>query len=514
MQRGSDFLVLSPPVTTPSEPPSGAFLLAGGLKARGYDAPLLDLSLLFFDRLFSRLMASNNIRSSLDYLRGAAGGFVPSRHRTSAGILHSALASQRDSMKGWRVTLMDLAPPCDPHSPLEMLGLSREQASPFGETWEEAFRVISDRRPAKVLVSVAYLSQLAAAVDLVRFLRDRGIRPVVGGSLPNSLRSTGTGGALLEKVFPEVIYGDGSTLVGEPPGRLLSKVVYPDLLMNPNWISPLPVVPFALSTGCYWNKCLFCPDRDSPWSSPGMESLGAFLETVPRSDAGSPVIHLLDSAVPPSHLSRALPLLRAAAARFFCFARPSPELLDICPPGELAAAGCIMLQIGAESGGSGILRRYGKGFGPDDWAAVTTALASAGVRTYLYLLFGLPGETEADRSATVERISSVGGSVDFLNLSIFNLPRNCELSRRAAEFDIEICGGEGRGADERIALYSEFTERGEVPRKAARIFMAHASSADAVFRRALLRTPRWFRAAHPAMMRIDGRTPLQGPGGD
>ena len=43
-----DYLVLAPPVCTPAEPPSGAFLLAAGLKGRGYDVGLLDLSLELF----------------------------------------------------------------------------------------------------------------------------------------------------------------------------------------------------------------------------------------------------------------------------------------------------------------------------------------------------------------------------------------------------------------------------------------------------------------------------------
>ncbi len=505
---GADFLVISPPVTTPSEPPSGAFLLAGALKARGFSAPLLDLSLEFFDRLFAGMSGANNISSSLACLRNSREGFTPSRHRTASGVLHSALVRSRCDLGGWKPTLMDLAPPCDPHSPLEMLALSRSGGNPFEPLWSYAMDVIASVQPHRILVSVSYLSQLAAAIDLCVYLEGRGVRPEVGGSLPNSLRTTGTGAGLLERAFPSVAYGDGSCLVGEEPGTMLSRVVYPDMQGDTDWISPHPVIPFTLSTGCWWNRCLFCPDRDTPWSASGAESLGMFLDSIPRFAGRRPVLHLLDSAVPPAALRRALPVLKSSGAAFFCFARPGRELLESCPPGELADSGCLLLQLGAESASAGLLGRYGKGFGPDEWEMVTREVASGGIRTYLYLLFGLPGETGADRSLTVERIASLGDSVDFLNLSIFNLPRNCELASRADEFGMELPPRSGRGADGRIALYSEFTEGGVAPRREARLFLAGEAAGEPAFRSAALRTPRWFRAAHPAMMRSPSRVPV------
>jgi radical SAM superfamily enzyme YgiQ (UPF0313 family) len=159
-----------------------------------------------------------------------------------------------------------------------------------------------------------------------------------------------------------------------------------------------------------------------------------------------------------------------------------------------------------------MLERYGKGFDVREWTEVVRALASAGVKTYLYLLFGLPGETEPDRMATVDSISDLRGSVDFLNLSLFNLPRFCELADRAAEFGIDLLPSSSRHADERIALYSEFTEGERVPRREARLFLSRVASRQPEFRRVMVNTPRWFRAAHPAQMLLPGRRPLSGDG--
>jgi hypothetical protein len=505
----ADFLVLSPPATTPSEPPAGAFLLAGGLKARGFTAPLLDLSLEFYIRRLEH-SGSPSVAPALRYLQTAAEGFTPSRHRTSAGILHSALRKTEDS--GWGITLMDVVPPCDLHSPGAILETCRKGGSPFRDLWEEVLEpVLDDLKPCRVLVSVAYLSQISAAVDLCEFLSERGITALAGGSLFNSLSVSGRGSRILEAVFPSVSRGDGHELTGEEPGAFLRRMGYPDVLNAARWISPHPVVPYAFGTGCYWNRCLFCPDREAKWNHSGEEPLAGFLETVPDHGPGQPMIHFLDSALPPAVLKRCLPVIRNSGMLFFGFARPSRELLDLCSPTDLARAGCAMLQLGAESGSDSLLRKYDKGFDTDEWEWVVQSVSAAGIRTYLYLLFGLPGETEDHRRATLQAVTGLSESIDFLNLSLFNLPRFCELSDRAGEFGIDLIPDSPRHSEDRIALYSEFTEEGRIPRREARLFLSRIASRDPVFRKAMIRTPRWFRAAHPAQMLIPGRRP---PGRD
>lgn len=516
----ADYLVLSPPVTTPSEPPSGAFLLAGGLKARGFTAPLLDLSLEFYEHVLEHTQGTDAVRA-LSYLKSSVAGFTPSKHRTAVGILHSALKSATSKLKGWKLTLMDLTPPCDPHSPEEITRLCESGGAPFQAFWEESLgHRLDELRPRKVLVSVAYLSQLGAAIDLCRFLRARKASFTTGGSLLNSLGLTGRGSHLLARALGPVLRGDGSALVGEPPGTFLKRVIAPDHAGSEAYFSPGPVVPFSLSSGCCWSRCLFCPDKGAQFESHGMESLEEFLSSIPRAPGRRPVLHLLDSALPPGLLERALPAIRSSRAAFFGFARPSRSLIEVCPPEELADSGCLMLQLGLESGSDRVLEKYRKGFCAVESKQVVEDLASAGIRTYVYLLFGLPSETDEDREATVAMVSKLGESVDFLNLSLFNLPRSSELALRAGDFGIEMLPDSGREAPDRIALYSEFTVDGRIPRREARLYLSRYASRQPDFHRAIVDTPRWLRAAHPAQMILPGRRPpfeapeepLPGPG--
>jgi hypothetical protein len=93
-------------------------------------------------------------------------------------------------------------------------------------------------------------------------------------------------------------------------------------------------------------------------------------------------------------------------------------------------------------------------------------------------------------------------SVDFLNLSLFNLPRYCELADRADEFGIEM-GSYSKA--ESIQLYRPFTCNDISVRDEARRFIEQHIRGNPIIKEAVLRTPRWLRAAHLALMKIEGR---------
>jgi hypothetical protein len=77
---------------------------------------------------------------------------------------------------------------------------------------------------------------------------------------------------------------------------------YSPFLMS-EYLSPGVVIPYSASSGCYWNRCGFCPERAEknpyvplhPQRGPG--ELRELLE------ANSPaLIHLLDNAISPALL--------------------------------------------------------------------------------------------------------------------------------------------------------------------------------------------------------------------
>lgn len=501
------YLVTVPPVITPSEPPSGAFLLAAGLTARGINTGFLDLSLEYFRYIFCMTPKGRGypvVEPALKYLQNTP-LYSPQQHRTASGILNSSLKHFSNNYPGWKITLMDVVPPKAVHRPSEIMRICREGKTPFSEFWEEYLPPALKRfNPDTVLVSLSYLSQLAAGIDLILFLRRAGYRVVVGGSLLNSLSRTGEGYELVRSVLPESSVGDGSTFPGFTSGDnlFLSRLSWPDMIGESDYISGRPVIPCALSTGCYWNRCLFCPDSSRELTVYSHETLEHFISTIPSNVMKkNPIIHFVDSAIPGKALEGTLPLLRQYGLDFYTFARPESWISRISE--MLSESGCLMLQLGAESGSRSLLDRFQKGINPDTSLEVIKNCAEAGIRTYVYMLMGLPGETDQDYEASIRFLEKAGDSIDFINFSIFNLPVNCELMDRASEFSIDLLDSDS--PNDAIMLYKPFLFKGRNPRIKARLAVSESFSMIPSVAEALRRTPKWFRTSHFPLIEIPGR---------
>lgn len=480
----------------PSEPPAGAYLLAGALAARGIEAPLLDLSLEFFHHALER--GGINMKPALGYMTNPPEGLYDRhRHASHSGVIASALRNFASAFPGWSLTPMDCAPPKGLHRILE----TPVSGTPFSGFLEQTLDpVLAEYGDSVILISTAYLSQLPASVELAAFLRRRNLRFLLGGSLFDSLSRTGNGLDLVRRILPEVVTRDGSDLM--PDGKaVLDRLTHPVLLSGRPYLSPAPVIPAAFTSGCVWNRCLFCPDRAKPFRYVPEDTLERFIGSAPP----GAMIHFVDSTVPASRLPGVMEAIGDIRGRFFGFARATGEYLA---PGfleTLAASGCSMLQWGLESGSREILRRFRKGTDPETAVRVIGKANRLGIRNYVYLLFGLPGETRRDREETLRMVRDISLGVHFLNASVFNLPLECELARRRGEFGMEL--GEYGSGDEVIRLYSPFTCGGTNPRREAREFLRSEFNSDLAVSRLLRDTPKWFRAAHMAFM--DAGTPRQ-----
>lgn len=484
------YLVLSPPVHQPSETPSGAFLLSAALAARGIEAPFFDLSLEFFHYALEN--STINTASALRYMTSPPDGlYDPHQHASHSGVIMSALKRYAGDYQGWHLTPMDCSPPGGLHRP----GEYPSTGTPFDDFYSETLEpVLNSHTDSTLLVSVAYLSQLPGAVELGRFLRVRGRKALFGGSLFESLSRTGAGMALLKEHLPEITLDDGSGLLPPNAGEVMDELALPELLSEREYLSPAYVLPVAFTTGCVWNKCLFCPDREKPLKVTPERTIRKLLEAAPP----GVMVHFIDSTIPLPLLESVLPLLQDRGHRFFGFTRATGEFLKPGMLDRMARSGCAMLQWGIESGSPGILERFGKGIDPQTALAVLKESAALGIRNYAYFLFGLPGETGQDREMTLRLIENAGAAISFMNASVFNLPVDSELTARHTEFGMNL-GTYDQGTDA-IRLYSPFTCEGADPRTEAKRFLWEAGRNSSVFSHLLKSTPKWFRATHMAFM--------------
>ena len=163
------------------------------------------------------------------------------------------------------------------------------------------------------------------------------------------------------------------------------------------------------------------------------------------------------------------------------------ELADPAFCRRLAASGCVLLKLGLESGSQAVLDAMHKGINLDLAARVLGALAEAGIATYVYLLFGTPTESITEARETLELTKKLHTTISFLNLAIFNMPRE------GADAD-HLAGTAFSSGD--LSLYLDFIHPLGWDRRSIRTFL------DREFRRTpeiaaiLRRDPHLFTSNH------------------
>jgi radical SAM superfamily enzyme YgiQ (UPF0313 family) len=194
-----------------------------------------------------------------------------------------------------------------------------------------------------------------------------------------------------------------------------------DSLPIRDYFAPGPILPYSSSSGCYWNRCSFCPERaeGNPYVAIPVEEV--ILDLLHLVDRQKPVlIHLLDNAISPS-------LMKAISedppgVPWYGFVRMTRHLADPDFCLALKRSGCVMLKIGLESGDQTVLDDLQKGVNLEEASSALKNLKEAGIATYVYLLFGTPPEGLIEARRTLEFVVKHHDCIGFLNLAIFNMP--------------------------------------------------------------------------------------------
>ena len=243
------------------------------------------------------------------------------------------------------------------------------------------------------------------------------------------------------------------------------------------YIAPGVILPYSASSGCYWNRCVFCPEKSegNPYVPVSPEKALEDLNTL--CTVSRPVlVHLLDNALSPALLKRLA--MRGLPCPWYGFARLTSPLddLDFCM--ALRRGGCIMLKLGLESGDQEVLDALDKGIRLDTASRILANLQKAGIATYVYLLFGTPAEGPVEAQRTLDFVAAHHAAITFLNVAIFNLPVHSPQAR-ILDMDPFYEGN--------LSLYGRFRHpldwnRGDVRRFLEKTFRKHPHVARIVRR--------------------------------
>jgi len=490
-------LLIHPPVTKPCEPPAGIARLLGALRMQGIKSSALDMSL---EGILSMVQgvgestdtwtrrAIRNLPRNLVSLRGESLYRHFSRYQRAV-LEMNRLIQVAGNARGANLSLAN----CQHRdlSPVKSLDLARAAENPEEDPFFPYFsrrlhQFLETESFSTVGFSLNYLSQAVSAFAMAGFLRRRvpSLKIALGGGLITSwVRRPGWKNPFAGLVdFLVDGPGEGPLLsfLGVAPSQdKINGLPDYDSFPAADYLSPGWVLPYSASSGCYWRQCLFCPEKaeGNPYQPSAPERVIQDLRLL--AEKRRPVlIHLLDNALSPG-------LLRGLAGHAFGvpwygFARITEHLVDLDFCLALKKSGCVMLQLGLESGDQGVLDRLQKGMDLRVASRVLKNLKKAGIAAYVYLLFGTPAESETEARRTLDFTVAHSGEIGFLNLAVFNLPAHGEEARKLATH--EFYEGD-------LSLYSSFTHPRGWNRDAVRSFL------DREFKR------------HPAIAAIVRRDP-------
>ena len=430
-------LLIHPPQAKPGEPPAGIAMLAASLRQENTPCTVIDLNIELLyallqnpitkDDTWSKRAYKNRFRN-LDTIKQPQSYNNPDRYNRAVSDINRILENTGKHY-GLNLTLTNYSDPqLSPQKSSDLFSAAEhyEQNLYFPYFKKRFDQLLIHSETGYVGFSLNYLSQALCTFSMIGYLKKNfpGLKIVVGGGLVTTWFQLPGWDNPFADLIDHLICGPGEQklkhILGCPSTGSSSLADYSDLSSN-SYLAPGFILPYSASTGCFWRKCLFCPEtsEENPYRPHGVDQVREEVESL-CSSYNVQLIHFLDNAISPA-------LLKSLAdtpltTPWYGFARFSDQLADPEFCRRLKDSGCVMLKLGLESGNQEVLNAMGKGIHLHQAAKALRALSGAGILTYVYLLFGTPAESYREAQDTLNFVVNHHESIHFLNLAIFNLP--------------------------------------------------------------------------------------------
>jgi len=495
-------LIIHPPLTKPCEPPAALAYLSATLGAHKQPCAVVDMNIEGLHFLFDtpepaddtwsrralkakeknlQVIRCPEIYSSIDRYKRAV--FDLNRIIENAGKrfdLQLSFGNYVDRKK----------------SPLKSSDLRDAAANPDTNIFFPYFskrmkELTALHHPSTIGISLNYLSQALCSFSIIGFIRSQfpEIKIVLGGGLVTTWLSNPSWQNPFSDLVDSYICGKGEEPLLKLLGirRTIEYVTpsYTDLIEN-SYLSPGFILPYTTSSGCFWKKCSFCPEKteNNRYSHIPPATTVNDLNTLIRKTSPS-LIHFLDNAISPATLSALCK--NPPELPWYGFARIDSQLSDRNFCMSLKNSGCTMLKLGLESGSQDVLDLMEKGIDLQLAARVLENLHAVGIATYVYLLFGTPAETEPEAQQTLAFIEKHHEYISFLNLAIFNLPI-CSMETSFLEIS-DFYDGD-------LAIYRNFIHPQRWNRREVRHFLDTIFKRSPVIASILKKDPPFFTSNH------------------
>jgi len=355
--------------------------------------------------------------------------------------------------------------------------VTSDEENLFGEFYEDSFiDEIGEERPDLVGISVLNYQQIIPGLTLAYKLKKRGFATFIGGTVfvkfIQEIEKRGRFFTFCDGVVvyegeqallalaskydlpqvPNLIWKDGDKVKVNRPFRVedLDLLPCPDFdgLPLDDYFIPEKVLPYALSKGCYWNRCYFCEIpyinnlpgteyrvRDVKRSVDHLEELSSRYQT--------PYFQFTDESCSPELLSELASeiIRRRLHIRFLCYARFDKGFTEeVCK--HLFDAGLRKLMFGLESGSPRMLRKMNKGITIKQIEKIMENCFKAGIHFRLFAILGFPDETIDEALETFEffkrNLHYLKSPFNTFEINRFHLDLHSCYNRNCERFGIKV----------------------------------------------------------------------------
>lgn len=494
-------LLLYPPTAKTCEPPAGITYLAGTLREHQVPCTVIDLNLeCFLDRLDHQITSQDtwskrafkNRKDHIEALKSQETYANISKYKRAVNDLNHLLNISSPQ----HITLS--------HANYEDLRFSPTNSSDlihcFNHPEENVYfhyfssrlqNLFADFSYKHVGISLNYLSQALSAFSIAGFIRQLSpsTKLILGGGLVTSWLASPSWTNHFAGQFDHIIAGPGESkllsYIGKERTIAPNTPDYSDLPLD-DYLAPGFILPYSTSTGCYWNKCAFCPERAERnlYHAVKQDNIVDQLRLL-TSRYRPKLIHFLDNSISVKTMKTLIK--NPPGTQWYGFTRICKQLTDRSFCQQLAQSGCVMLKLGIESGCQEVLDNMEKGIKLETVSASLQQLHHAGIATYVYLLFGTPTENRQQAAQTLQFTVDHWRYINFLNLAIFNMPIN------SPESDL-FPGSFFDGGN--LSLYRNFTHPKGWDRKKIRHFLSKEFKQQPEIKKILLNHPPHFDSNH------------------
>jgi anaerobic magnesium-protoporphyrin IX monomethyl ester cyclase len=329
--------------------------------------------------------------------------------------------------------------------------------NPYIRYYEDIlFPAIADQGPALVGISMVFANQSVQALVLGRMIKERfpDIHVTLGGAYLSQWVMA-AGDQQVEQLLgcaDSIVCGEGEQaftelleriLAGQDPSGLPNLVCrrksdqklvrfeqlnYTDIADQPPpdfsdldldaYLVPQTIIPYCISRGCYWGRCVFCQNRYGDYRMRRYQTVSvekAVAEMRLLADRyGSHHFNFSNDVVDPAYLKKlSRAMLDSGSSFVWNTDLRAEKAFDAATCRLMADAGLKTVAIGFESGCQKTLDAMDKGKRVETTAEVMGNLYAAGIATQAMGIFGMPGESEAEGQETVRFLEANAEAISY-----------------------------------------------------------------------------------------------------